>query len=168
MQASELRPDLNIAPLDPRSHKALAESLTDIPLFSDLDPRELDTLARAMREADVAPEGLIFQEGDPGHFLALILVGKVGISKSCDLEGTRSLGFAGPGKTIGEMALIDGEPRSATCRSLTECRLALLTADAFQKLSQSAPLLGFKVMGRLAKMLSQRLRQTTGQLIDRL
>lgn len=164
----DFNPALQIHPFDPKSQALLASRLEDFPLFADLEIRELEALAGNMLLASVHAGDIVFQEGDPGHFLALVLEGKVEIIKETDNHDSRKLGIATPGKTVGEMALIDGEHRSATCRSTTDSELALLTAPHFHSLTQKTPLLGFKIMARLAKMVSQRLRQTTGQLIDRL
>ncbi|TWO80173.1 hypothetical protein CBW56_11455 [Denitratisoma oestradiolicum] len=164
----EFRDDLKLNPFDPREQADLASRLEDFPLFAGLEARELETLAASMLTASAARGSIVFQEGDPGHFLALVLDGKVEISKETDHRNSRQLGLATPGKTVGEMALIDGEHRSATCRCINDSQLALLTAASFQGLVQKTPMLGFKIMARLGKMLSQRLRLTTGQLVDHL
>lgn len=164
----EFRDDLKLQPFDPRKQADLAARLEDFPLFAGLDTRELETLAAGMLTANIAKGGIVFEEGDTGHFLALVLEGKVEIIKETDNRDHRQLGLATPGKTVGEMALIDGEHRSATCRCVSDSQLALLTAASFQGLVHKAPMLGFKVMARLSKMLSQRLRQTTGLLVDHL
>ena len=72
----------------------------------------------------------------------------------------------GAGKTLGEMAVVDGEPRSATCVAKRECVLLLLTKDNFQCIVRQRPGLAVKLLVVIAKLLSQRLRQVSGVLVD--
>jgi len=157
---------LDLHACDSRSLDLLALNLADFALFSGLDAREARLLASHMLLYGARQGTTIFAEGDPGNFLCLILEGRTVITKQGDDGQPHTIGTVGPGKTIGEMALIDGEPRSASCSCQTDVELALLSKSNFDKLVQTAPLLGYKVMARLAKLLSQRLRQTTGQLVD--
>lgn len=157
---------LELRACDSRSLDLLAQNLTGFALFADLDVREARLLAGHMLLYGAHKGATIFKEGDPGSFLCLILEGKTVITKQGDDGNEHTIGIAGPGKTIGEMALIDGEPRSASCTCQTDVEVALLSKNQFDKLVQSAPLLGYKLMARLAKLLSQRLRQTTGLLVD--
>ena len=71
------------------------------------------------------------------------------------LDGSATLEVAGPGSIVGELALIDDEPRSATVVAKTDCRLVPVDRRRFQYMVQETPLFGLSVM----KVLADRLRQ---------
>ncbi len=64
------------------------------------------------------------------------------------------------------LALIDGEPRSATCVATEPSVLLALTQAGFQRLCEERPALALKLLTRIAKLMSRRLRQTSGRLVD--
>ena len=70
------------------------------------------------------------------------------------------------GRSIGEMSLIDGEPRSATCVVTEPSTLLCLTADNFRKLGEQYPALALHLSMRIARQISRRLRATSGQLVE--
>ncbi|MDB4443781.1 cyclic nucleotide-binding domain-containing protein [bacterium] len=74
----------------------------------------------------------------------------------------------GPGRIFGEMSLIDGEPRSASALAATYVTMPVFSKDNFVRLTKESPSFGVTVALKLAKLMSQRLRQTTGRLIDNL
>ena len=136
-------------------------------MFSDMTFQETRALATVLQCHNVSPGQCLFKEGAPGLFLALVLSGKVEIDKAGS-DGNRLVGFAGPGKAVGEMALIDDEARSATCTAVEPTHIAVLSRKEYEQLASMHPALALKLMTRLAKQVSQRLRATTGQLVDRL
>ena len=71
-----------------------------------------------------------------------------------------------PGMTLGEMSMIDGEPRFATCIALKETTFAALTRDNMVKIILDRPSLGAKILIKLVTMLSQRLRHTSAMLLQ--
>jgi CRP-like cAMP-binding protein len=72
---------------------------------------------------------------------------------------------AGAGMTVGEMSMIDGEPRFASCIATELTTIAVLTRDAMVRLILEDPALGTKVLIKLVTLLSQRLRQTSSTLL---
>ena len=71
----------------------------------------------------------------------------------------------GPGATLGEMSMIDGEPRFATCTAVTPATFAVLSRDGMVKLILEEPSLGAKILIKLVTLLSARLRQTSHNLL---
>lgn len=71
-----------------------------------------------------------------------------------------------PGMTLGEMSMIDGEPRFATCIAMDVTTFAMLTRDAMVNIILEKPSLGAKILIKLVTMLSQRLRQTSARLLQ--
>jgi CRP-like cAMP-binding protein len=72
---------------------------------------------------------------------------------------------AGPGMTLGEMSMIDGEPRFATCMASQPTSFAVLTRDNMAKIILDHPGLGSKILIKMVTMLSLRLRQTSARLL---
>jgi CRP/FNR family cyclic AMP-dependent transcriptional regulator len=70
------------------------------------------------------------------------------------------------GKTLGEMSMIDGEPRFATCIATERTVLAVLDREHLARIIVEQPMLGAKILMELVLMLSQRLRSTSGRLLQ--
>ena len=123
---------------------AIFEAVDRIPIFGDFVYSEIRTLAGYM-ECFAAPQGEeIMTEGKIGDYLLLILTGEVKVLKADpDDNGTRKIiAFAGPGTTLGEMSLIDGEQRFATCITVTPTDFALLHRSDLSRLIKDLPHLG--------------------------
>ena len=144
----------------------IREIIDAIQLFEDFDPDELEGLARYMR-CYRAPLGTeIIREGDDGDFMLLVLEGSVEIVKK-DVRGlAQIMGTAGPGKTLGEMSLIDGEPRFASCVALDIVEVAVLDRESLSRILAEEPRIGVKLMMELLMLLNQRLRSVSAQLLD--
>jgi len=144
----------------------IREIIEVIQLFEDFEPDELEGLARYMR-CYRAPLGTeIIHEGDSGDFMLLLLDGTVEIVKK-DVRGlAQIMGTAGPGKTLGEMSLIDGEPRFASCVALDTVEVAVLDRESLSRIITEEPRIGVKLMMELLMLLNQRLRSVSAQLMD--
>lgn len=137
-----------------------------IKLFEDFEPQEVEVLAGYMR-CYRAPLGTeIIREGDNGDFMLLVLDGGIEIVKK-DVRGiAHTMGSAGPGKTLGEMSLIDGEPRFASCIALDVVELAVLDRESLSRIIAEHPVIGVKLMMQLLMLLNQRLRTVSAQLME--
>jgi len=76
------------------------------------------------------------------------------------------MGTAGPGKTLGEMSLIDGEPRFASCIALDKVEVAVLDRESLSRIIADEPRIGVKLMMELLMLLNQRLRGVSAQLLE--
>jgi CRP/FNR family cyclic AMP-dependent transcriptional regulator len=144
----------------------IREIIEVIQLFEDFEADELEGLARYMR-CYRAPLGTeIIREGDEGDFMLLLLDGAIEIIKK-DVRGLpQIMGSAGPGKTLGEMSLIDGEPRFASCVALDTIEIAVLDRASLSRMLTEEPRIGIKLMMELLMLLNQRLRSVSAQLMD--
>jgi CRP-like cAMP-binding protein len=97
------------------------------------------------------PGQYIFKAGDRGDVMYVVLEGEVEI-----LVGSTTVEIAGPGSIVGEMALIDDEPRSATVVAKTHCRLATVDQGQFKYMVSHGPFFALQVM----KVMADRLRET--------
>lgn len=92
----------------------------------------------------------IFKEGDKAELMYVLIEGEIEI-----LHNGQIIDEAGPGSLIGEMALIEASPRSATARARTNCRVVPINEKRFLFLVQQTPFFALQVM----RILSERLRR---------
>jgi CRP/FNR family cyclic AMP-dependent transcriptional regulator len=134
--------------------------------FGDFPAPEIETLTRYVQASSVVPNTVIFREGDRGGFMCLVIAGSAEIFKQDNKFGSKRIGKIGPGKTIGEMALVDGEQRSATCICPEPSTLVMLTREQFVRIIREHPALSVNILLKIVTLMSRRLRQTSGQLVD--
>ncbi len=107
------------------------------------------------KEPQVFSQGQeIFREGNPGTIMYVVKEGRVDV-----LKGDRVIDSAGPGEILGEMALIDSSPRSATARAGTDCKLIPVDEYYFLFLVQHSPYFALQVMRILAARLRARMAE---------
>ncbi len=152
----------------PRNMPRTIDLLETTKWADDLSRKEVEVLAGYFRLYTAEKGSVIVRESSRDVYLCLLLDGKVQVTKEGDSHAAKSLGSIGPGKTFGEMSLIDGEPRSASIIAEEAATLLVLTGDDFERLSSDVPRLAIKVLLKIAKVVSQRLRQTTGVLLNHL
>ncbi|HEX8987507.1 MAG TPA: cyclic nucleotide-binding domain-containing protein, partial [Rhodocyclaceae bacterium] len=105
----------------------------------------------------------IIREGERGDFMLLLIEGSMEIAKKDHRGLPVQIGDASPGKTLGEMSVIDGEPRFASCISVEQSIIAVLGREELLRLIAERPQLGVKLVMRMAILLNQRLRQISVQ-----
>lgn len=143
----------------------IQEIITVIRLFDDFELREIEMLARYMRCYRAAPGVEVIREGESGDFMLLVLDGGVEVVKQ-DARGLpQVIATVGPGKTLGEMSMIDGEPRFSSCVALGTLEFALLDRASLSHFIADEPRLGAKLLIELLMLLNQRLRSVSGQLM---
>ena len=127
---------------------------------------QLKKLAACMDVHKLSKETLLFYEGDKTGYLVLIVQGKIHVVKFNSQNEPKHIVTLGPGKTIGEMTLFDGEARSASAITATDVTLMVMTVDQFNRLVNEYPGVAIILVLKIAKLMSQYLRQTSGRLID--
>ena len=133
--------------------------------FTEFSKEDISTLAGYMEVFRAQPGEIIIRESDEGDFMVLIVDGEIDILKKSHRAEQQHMTSAGPGMTLGEMSMIDGEPRFATCMASQPTTFALLTRDNMAKIILDHPSLGSKILVKMVTMLSLRLRQTSGRLL---
>jgi len=134
--------------------------------FAEFSREDIKLLAGYMRVFQAQPGKTIIREGDIGDYMLLIIGGEVDIYKKNRTQEQQHLTSVTPGMTLGEMSMIDGEPRFASCAAVKETVFAVLTRDTMVKIILENPSLGAKVLIKLVSMLAQRLRQTSSKLLQ--
>jgi CRP/FNR family cyclic AMP-dependent transcriptional regulator len=141
------------------------EIIDHISLFEDLTKNEITQLCATM-ECFCAKRGdVIMKEGDDGDFLVIVLTGQVAVIKSGGNGNDKLLAVVGPGASLGEMSLINGKPRLATCVAKEPTDMAVLTRDTLYDTLVLHPSLGNKVLLILLQILSDRLREANEKLL---
>ena len=139
--------------------------ITFSPLFENFSLAEILLLSRFMLvyRADSGAE--LIREGESGDFMVLLIEGRIEVFKQDRRNAPRLIAAIGPGQSFGEMSMIDGEPRFASCIAAETCLLAVLTRAELARIILEQPVLGAKILMELVLMLSQRLRLTSSKLI---
>lgn len=144
----------------------ICDMISETQLFSDFDWKDIEALAGYVQCYQVATGTVVFNEGDTGSYACVLVEGEVEILKS-DHEGVpRRIVTVARGKTIGEMSIVDGEPRSATCVATQDSVLLVLTKENYLRIIKERPVLAVHILAKLAKLMSQRLRSASGQLVE--
>lgn len=138
----------------------------DMVLFAGLDAGEMDVLAELLERQELAHGDVVFREGDAGDRVYLIARGSVSIKlQLTDENRARRLATFAPGVFFGEMAMLEGERRSADAFAKGECVvLYTLSAERLAQILQQHPQLGIKLYRNLSRELATRLRVTSGAL----
>jgi len=141
--------------------------LCAVPIFDGLKVEELTVIAKHMNYYEVGGGDVLFVEGERGHYVCFVVEGELEVSKA-SASGTRTvLTRLSRGQSIGEMAVVDEAPRSATVTALTPSRLLTFSRSDFETLLAEHPALGIRILKGIARVLSQYLRHASGQLADR-
>jgi CRP-like cAMP-binding protein len=151
------------APTDEQLSEREAQ-LARVPFFDGLTREALALIAKATTEESHATGTKIFQYGDAGDKLFIILEGKVRISRELAGMGEEALAVLGAGEVFGEMSLIDEAPRSADARVHERCRLLVITKEEFDDLLFLHKDLAYEVLWNCVRILSTRLRETNDKL----
>lgn len=125
------------------------EFVAQIPMFSEFSKRELSQVAALTAPAELKKGTVLTRQGADGGIAFIIGTGRAEVTRN-----GRRLAQLGPGDVVGELSLIDGEPRSATVTALSDLEVLELDRRDLLKLMQKAP----SVVKKLLESLSQRLR----------
>ncbi len=142
----------------------MKEILRDLPLFSGLGEGPLELLSQIGHTRTLADGERLFEEGDSGEEVFVVLEGVVRIAKRVPAGGERTLATLNPGAMFGEASIIDQEERSAAAVARSEVKLLVLPADPMREWLIANPEVGIMVLGRLGSMMLERLRTTNGLL----
>lgn len=140
------------------------ERVQSLPLLASLSEDGRNDLPRYGKIFPVMPGQAVFNVGDTDGSLLIVMAGNVSIEAPGASEVLRVATF-GPGMVLGEMAFLDGSPRSAKAAAVNSCQLFLLPRKHFEVWAQNHPADAQLLLGALAGQISHRLRFTTQQLI---
>jgi len=139
--------------------------LLEAPMFGDLDAEELSRVVHIMQIQRLRPGQYLFREGQRGEAWYVTYEGEVEVTKDAGF-GTSPLARLRSPACLGEMAVLDGSPRSATARAVGEVTVLRFPREAFDDLLEDGNLAAFKLVYQMARVLAARQRQTTSALVE--
>jgi CRP/FNR family cyclic AMP-dependent transcriptional regulator len=129
-----------------------SDVLARSPLLANLPPESLSHLASAARRRSYRRGEVIFHQGDPGDSLHFLTDGRVKVVLDAETGEEAVIAILGPGDCFGELALIDGEPRSATVETLEAVQTMSLSRADFMAFIRSNPQAAERMLVALASM----------------
>ena len=138
----------------------IASELDGTVLFGGLDEDDLRRLAGIARESNLKTGDTLFDQGDESDGLYIVVSGIVRIYLTADDTREATINLLEEGEVIGEIALLDGLPRSAGAAALTDSRLIFIPREPFMELLDSSPRLARQII----LMLCERLRSANSQV----
>lgn len=139
--------------------------LLDTPLFGDLDPAELSQIVHIMQLQKIREGQYLFREGDVGEAWYVVYEGRVAVVKDGPYDRS-VLAELGPKQCFGEMAILDGSPRFASVRAVTDGAVFRFPRLEFHALLEDQNLAAYKLVHRIALVLVARQRETTQRLAE--
>ncbi|MGH8819790.1 MAG: cyclic nucleotide-binding domain-containing protein [Rhodoferax sp.] len=133
----------------------------------ELSPADAREVVGFMRPKRVSSGSVLIREGEATDVdaMMLILEGEVTVEyEVASPHETMVVSILGPGGLIGEMGLLDGSPRSATCTAMTDLAVAVLTRDALRQLIEECPDVAARLLLSISTRLSDRLRESNRKL----
>src|SRR5262245_58843741 len=109
--------------------------LTEHDLLSDLPERLADLLLANAKPVKLAADEMLFMAGDPGDGCYRLDEGLVKVSMGSPKGAERILAILGPGSIVGDMAMVDGRPRSASVSALRYCKLRVISRPSFESVA---------------------------------
>jgi len=172
LASSQCAPDLEaeVTPIVPpsRDTKTLPRSIDKLaplrnhPLFREFPPAVIEHFGTYMTRRSVRRGATIFAKGDPGTGLMAVLWGSVKISVPTTEGHEAVLNIINPGEVFGEMALLDGRPRSADAVAMDDCELMVIDRRDFIPFLRGEPDIALKFI----EILCARIRRTSEQVED--
>jgi len=142
-----------------------AALLQNSALLDNFTYDEAETLGGVMVRVRARPGRVLIQEGTIGDWMMLLLSGTVDVTRRSARGTTSRIAVIKSGASIGEMSMLDGAPRYATCSALEEVEAGVLTRLAIEQLIREHPAVGAKLLVKLTQILAQRLRNTSSELV---
>ncbi len=134
--------------------------------FVDFSDREIAELLRVCDVHVFKPGEIVVRERDVSQDIFVVLSGRVRIGKALYAGDEKEIDSLGPGEFFGEMAFLDGGPRSANVSCVEESTLLRIDRHSFEKLVARRPGIGYKVTMKIACALAERLRASNDVVED--
>ncbi len=144
----------------------LRNTLLAIPVFKGLTGREISSVTNLMHERNYIKGEYIFYQDDPGIGMYIIREGTVEIKRAFENKETLSLALLNKGDFFGELALIDGEKRSASAIAVDDSKLAVIFKPDLDEFVDKFPKTGTKILQGINQVVIARLRKLNEDIIS--
>lgn len=143
-----------------------SEIFQNLPPFKLLNKKDIELLSSILHNRNYVAGEYIFCEGDPGIGLYIIQEGQVEIRTTDEHDRVIPIAKFNKGDFFGELALIDGEKRSATAVALSDIKLSVLFKPDLDEFVTKFPKKGIKILQGIAQIIALRLRKVDMDLVD--
>lgn len=133
--------------------------MSSIFIFASLNFEESKLVQPYFRKRTYKNGETVFNDGDHGDFMGIVESGKVAVCK-----GELQIAAIVPGSPFGELSMLDGKPRSATCKADGDCVVYTIDDQDLMRLTVDHPMIGAKIYRAIAFSLSSRMRRANAQL----
>jgi len=147
------------------SEKLCLEMKQELSLFHFLEEEDLVDLPCYFDLRELKAGETLCREGDPCEFVAFIVSGRLEVKKQTEFEGKQViLGVYSKGSIVGELCILDGQPRALTAVAIEDTTLVTLSRESFDRLLREHPELGVKFLKGMLVTVSIRLRKSFDRL----
>ncbi|MFC1543141.1 Crp/Fnr family transcriptional regulator [Candidatus Neomarinimicrobiota bacterium] len=146
------------------SEAALA--LSNVPVFNDLSQKEIREVEHIIHRREYQAGEAIFQQGDPGLGMYIIIQGRVQILDNQNPDNPIIYSELSDGDFFGDLSLVDESNRSASALASVDTRIIAFFRPELKDILTRFPSIGNKILLNLAKVIAQRLRKTNDLLIE--
>jgi len=153
---------------DDKIGQATSDFLVCFPFFETLTSQDILIIAEHINFVEIEEGALVFREGEVGNCVYFVIQGELDVIKGAALEGKEGVVIStlSKGRSIGEMAVIDKTPHSATVRARSRSTVVTLSAEGFDIIVEKHPRIGIKILKGLSRLLSLNLRKTSSRLAE--
>ena len=158
----------NLIPLEQAisNDKSVLDYVKGMQFFSDLNQDELNSVTQWIKPYKALAGSTIFEEGNQSPQLCLIAEGDISIFKEISSSEYLKVADIKTGGSIGEMGILDGKPVSASAIASVDSVVFIISSSDFEKLVSENESIGVKLLWKIGKIISMRLRKTTGLLAE--
>lgn len=149
-----------------RGGKLLEELWSRDNFMARLGPHALLRLEKYLDFATLPANRDVIRQDEYGNFMLVLLSGSIAVDREQPWSDRLHLTEARPGDILGEMSLLDSGPRFSVCTSLTDCEIAVLSAQALDEMMTADPALAASLIALLARKLSRRMRVVSARLSE--
>ncbi len=145
----------------------ITDILKETNLFDNLTEVQLKRIVQLAQRKEYKAGATLFAEGTSSDAMYIIEKGQVKITKSLGPDKEKTLNVLGDGDFFGEMAFLDQAPRSATAKTITDSVIWDVSSARFNKtLMTTEPQIAVKILCKIIKILSTRLRDTDEEVVN--
>jgi diguanylate cyclase (GGDEF)-like protein len=132
---------------------SIGDYLATVPLFARMSGLEVNAVAAFLEPRRYLRGDIVFREGELGKELFIVRSGRIGSYATLSDGSRRDVYRFGPGLLFGEMAIIEDEPRSATCYAMEDSELLVMEGIDFYRLAWNHPMIGIKLLSAMARVM---------------
>lgn len=152
---------------EPSTSQARAAALDETPWANEFQWETLQALAGYMHLFRIPQNGVLFHEYATESYLCILVEGRVTVRKESSTGESKVLGERTKGNVIGEMSLLDGCPRSATLVAATDVTVLIFGEEDLERMTSELPQEAIRLLRRIGRDVSMRLRKASGELVER-